>query len=66
MTRAGKEEALVSVIIPVYKIEDYLDACVQSVLRQTGIWRLSWWTTGLLTGALRCATLMPKRIEGSG
>ena len=35
MTRAGKEEALVSVIIPVYKIEDYLDACVQSVLRQT-------------------------------
>ena len=35
MTEAGKEEALVSVIIPVYKIEDYLDACVQSVLRQT-------------------------------
>ena len=35
MTRVGKEEALVSVIIPVYKIEDYLDACVQSVLRQT-------------------------------
>lgn len=35
MTEAGNEAALVSVIIPVYKIEDYLDACIQSVRRQT-------------------------------
>ena len=35
MTGAGNETALVSVIIPVYKIEDYLDVCVQSVIGQT-------------------------------
>ena len=27
--------ALVSVIVPVYKVEDYLDRCVESVLRQS-------------------------------
>ena len=35
MTGAENETALVSVIIPVYKIEDYLDVCVQSVIGQT-------------------------------
>lgn len=28
-------EPLVSVIIPVYKVEKYLDTCVDSVLKQT-------------------------------
>lgn len=29
------EEALISVIIPVYKVEEYLDVCIQSVVKQT-------------------------------
>ena len=26
---------LVSIIVPIYKVEEYLDACVQSIRRQT-------------------------------
>ena len=44
--------SLLSVIVPVYKVEAYLDTCVQSILSQTyddfelilvddGIWRSS-------------------------
>ena len=28
-------EPLVSVIVPVYKVEDYLDKCVESIVKQT-------------------------------
>lgn len=28
-------EPLISVIIPIYKVEDYLDECIQSVIHQT-------------------------------
>ena len=28
-------EPLVSVIVPVYKVEDYLDKCVESIVEQT-------------------------------
>ena len=27
--------ALISVIIPVYKVEEYLENCIQSVIKQT-------------------------------
>ena len=30
-----KMDCLISVIVPVYNVERYLDECVQSVLRQT-------------------------------
>ena len=30
-----KSEPLVSVIVPIYKVEEYLDACVESILKQT-------------------------------
>lgn len=31
----GKLKELISIIIPIYKVEDYLDRCVQSILNQT-------------------------------
>ena len=35
MTKASKKEPLISVIIPIYKVEKYLDKCVESVVNQT-------------------------------
>jgi len=35
MAKVSKEEPLISVIIPVYKVEKYLDRCVDSVVNQT-------------------------------
>lgn len=36
-----EEECLISIIIPVYNVSDYLDTCVASVVRQTyGLWEL--------------------------
>ena len=29
------KQALISVIVPVYKVENYLDRCVQSIINQT-------------------------------
>ena len=29
------EQPLISVIVPVYKVEPYLDRCVQSIVNQT-------------------------------
>ena len=34
MTKASKEP-LISVIVPVYKVEEYLDKCVESIVNQT-------------------------------
>jgi len=35
------EEGLISIIIPVYNVSDYLDTCVASIVRQTyGLWEL--------------------------
>lgn len=35
------EEGLISIVIPVYNVSDYLDTCVASVVRQTyGLWEL--------------------------
>lgn len=34
MTKASKEQ-LISVIVPVYKVEEYLDKCVESIVNQT-------------------------------
>ena len=31
----GSREPLVSVIIPVYKVKEYLDTCVKSIVGQT-------------------------------
>lgn len=31
----GNEEALISIIVPVYNVERYLDRCMESILRQT-------------------------------
>ncbi len=28
-------EELISVIVPIYKVEDYLDRCIQSLVNQT-------------------------------
>ena len=28
-------EELISVIVPIYKVQDYLDRCVQSIVNQT-------------------------------
>lgn len=30
-----KQDALISIIVPIYKVEEYLDACVESLVRQT-------------------------------
>ena len=35
MKEVSKKEPLISVIIPVYKVEEYLDKCVSSVIEQT-------------------------------
>lgn len=35
MTKASKEEPLISVIIPIYKVEEYLSKCIDSVINQT-------------------------------
>ena len=35
MSKVKKQSDLISIIVPVYKIEDYLDRCVQSILSQT-------------------------------
>lgn len=35
MTKVSKNEPLISVIIPVYKVEKFLDKCVNSVIKQT-------------------------------
>ena len=34
MRKMEQREAVVSVVVPVYKTEKYLDACVKSILRQ--------------------------------
>ena len=31
----SQEKALISLIIPVYKVEKYLEKCIQSVINQT-------------------------------
>ena len=31
----SQEKALISIIIPVYKVEKYLEKCIQSVINQT-------------------------------
>lgn len=31
----NQEKPLISVIVPVYKVEDYLDTCVKSILNQS-------------------------------
>ena len=35
VVRMEKKMTMVSVIVPVYKVERYLDKCVNSILRQT-------------------------------
>ena len=35
MTKVSKDKPLISVIIPVYKVEDYLEKCINSVINQT-------------------------------
>ena len=37
MTEASKEnfEPLISIIVPVYKVEKYIDRCVKSIINQT-------------------------------
>ena len=30
-----KKEPLISVIVPIYKVEEYLDECLQSIVHQT-------------------------------
>lgn len=35
MTKASKKEPLISVIVPVYNVEKYLDRCIESIVNQT-------------------------------
>ena len=35
MVKASNKYPLISVIIPVYKVEQYIDECVQRVINQT-------------------------------
>ena len=35
MTRVSNKEPLISVIVPVYKVEEYLNKCVESIINQT-------------------------------
>lgn len=35
MEKASNNEPLISVIVPIYKVEDYLDKCVNSIINQT-------------------------------
>ena len=35
MTKASKKNPLISVIVPVYNVEEYLDKCVESIINQT-------------------------------
>ncbi len=35
MERVSKSEPLISVIVPIYNVEDYLDKCINSILNQT-------------------------------
>lgn len=49
------EQHLITVIIPVYKVEEYLEKCVQAVCRQTyKIWRSCWWMTDRLIAVRKC------------
>ena len=35
MKRVSKIEPLISIIVPVYNVEEYLDKCVESIMNQT-------------------------------
>ena len=57
---------LVSVIVPVYGVERYLDACVEGLVGQTyAILRSCSSTTGRPTAALRCAMRGRRGMSGS-
>ena len=55
------EEPLISVIVPVYKVEPYLDKCISSIANQT-----FWWTMDRLITALPCVMLGRKKIAVFG
>lgn len=52
------EQPLISVIVPVYKVEPYLDRCVQSIVNQTyeNLEIILVWTTAHRIIARPCAT----------
>ena len=35
MTKVSKKEPLISIVVPVYKVEEYIDRCIQSITNQT-------------------------------
>ena len=55
---------MISVIVPVYNVEKYLDRCIESVINQTykafRILSCCLLTTALPTAAAKCATNMQK------
>ena len=60
-----REETIISVVVPVYNVEKYLERCVDSILSQTvKIWKSSWWMTDLPTAqALSAMPTRPGRNE---
>lgn len=62
------EEGKISVIVPIYKVENYLNRCVESIRKQTyrnlEIILVDDGSPGMHVG--RCVTGMPRKIRGFG
>ena len=58
---------LISVIVPVYKVESYLDCCVQSIVNQTySNLEIILIDDGSRTPAVPCVTPGQKKTAGFG